>query len=145
MGHKNNLPSEKWLNSHNASHQSQAGEKMKYKYWFSLTKRAVAATRLSAILHEQYMTPFKIWICVLSGVVKIYICSEAVLHRQKQIHFSRFKCFVITVNREHRMIPYFITPYTYHVCYYVSDSEVSPSLHSQSKYVHFSWSGMSKI
>lgn len=145
MGHKNNLPSEKWLNSHNASHQSQAGEKIKYKYWIFLTTQAVATVRLSAILHKQYMTPFKIWICELASVVKIYICSEAVLHRKKQIHFSRFKCFVITVNREHRMIPYFITPYTYHVCYYVSDSEVSPSLQSQSKYVHFSWSGLPKI
>lgn len=73
------------------------------------------------------------------------MCSEAVLHWKKQIHFSCFECFVITVNREHRMIPYFISLYTYHVRrYYVTDCEVFPFLHSHSKYVQLSWSGQSK-
>lgn len=33
---------------------------------------------------------------------------EATRHWEKQIHFSCFNCFVITVNREHRALPYFI-------------------------------------
>lgn len=72
------------------------------------------------------------------------MCSETVLHRKKQIHFSRFNCFVITVNREHRMIPYFIILYTNHVCCKNVTTWLTPMKcphpsNSHSKYVHFSW------
>lgn len=68
------------------------------------------------------------------------MCSETVRHWKKQIHFLRFSCFVITVNREHRMIPYFITLYTYHVCCsYVTKAFSEVSLYSFSKFVHSTW------
>lgn len=72
------------------------------------------------------------------------MCSEAALHWKKQIHLSRSNCLLITVNQAHRMIPFFISLYTYHVRHKNVATWLTPlkCLHpcnSYSKYVHFSW------